>query len=270
MIHGINERNGIAVSYTVSLSPYNVFLLGLHITALCFSKENPVWYETKCIFHWDGPLLGRMLRIAVPNGFESGIFQLVKVALSSVVALFGTYQIAANGIAQSIWSMASLVCVSMGPVFITVIGQCMGAGNVPRAEFYFKRLMKISLGFSVAWNGLIFAATPVLLRFYAVAPETKALVIWLVLIHNIFNTIAFPFADPLGKGLRAAGDIRFTTAVSIFTTVGVRLILSLLFGLVLDMGVLGIAWAMCADWAIRGVIFLLRFQSGKWETFQVI
>ena len=31
MIHGINERNGIAVSYTVSLSPYNVFLLGLHI-----------------------------------------------------------------------------------------------------------------------------------------------------------------------------------------------------------------------------------------------
>lgn len=49
-----------------------------------------------------------ILSIAVPNGIESGIFQLVKVALSSVVALFGTYQIAANGIAQSIWSMAAL------------------------------------------------------------------------------------------------------------------------------------------------------------------
>ena len=91
-----------------------------------------------------------------------------------------------------------------------------------------------------------------------------------MLLHNIFSAIAFPFADPLGKGLRAAGDIRFTTAVSVFTTAGVRLLLSLLFGLVLDMGVLGIAWAMCADWAIRGVIFLLRFQSEKWETFQVI
>lgn len=240
------------------------------ITALCFSKQNPVWYKTKWIFRWDSPLLGRMLRIAVPNGFESGIFQLVKVALSSVVALFGTYQIAANGIAQSIWSMAALVCIAIGPVFITVIGQCMGAGDIPQAEFYFKRLMKITVGLSVAWNGLIFAATPVLMRFYAIEPETKALVIWLVLIHNIFNTIAFPFADPLGKGLRAAGDVRFTTAISIFTTVGVRLVLSLLFGLVLDMGVLGIAWAMCADWAIRAVIFQLRFRNGKWKAFQVI
>lgn len=240
------------------------------ITALCFSRQNPVWYEAKWIFCWDGPLLGRMLRIAVPNGFESGIFQLIKVALSSVVALFGTYQIAANGVAQSVWSMASLVCVAMGPVFITVIGQCMGSRDIPQAEFYFKRLMKITVGLSVAWNGLIFAATPVLVHFYAIESETKALVIWLVLIHNIFNTIAFPFADPLGKGLRAAGDVRFTTAISIFTTVGVRLVLSLLFGLVLDMGVLGIAWAMCADWSIRGLIFQLRFRSGKWKSFQVI
>lgn len=240
------------------------------ITALCFSRLNPARYEVKWIFRWDGPLLSRMLRIAVPNGFESGIFQLVKVALSSVVALFGTYQIAANGIAQSIWSMASLVCVAMGPVFITVIGQCMGAGDLPQAEFYFKRLMKITLRFSIAWNALIFAATPVLLRFFAVAPETKALVLWLVLLHNIFSAVAFPFADPLGKGLRAAGDVRFTTAVSIFTTVGVRLVLSLWFGLVLNWGVLGIVWAMCADWVIRGVLFQIRFQSGQWKTFQVI
>ncbi|SCI75556.1 MATE family multidrug exporter [uncultured Flavonifractor sp.] len=240
------------------------------ITTLCFSRQNPVWYEAKWVFRWDGPMLSRMLRIAVPNGFESGIFQLVKVALSSVVALFGTYQIAANGIAQSIWSMASLVCVTMGPVFITVIGQCMGAGDVPQAEFYFKRLLKITVGASIVWDGLIFAATPVLMLFYAVEPETKALVIWLVLIHNIFNAITFPFADPMGKGLRATGDIRFTTAVSVFTTVVVRLILSLWFSLVLNWGVLGIAWAMCADWSVRAVIFLLRFRGGKWKAFQVI
>ena len=36
---------------------------------------------------------------ALPNGAENGIHQLVKVALSSMVALFGTYQIATNGVA---------------------------------------------------------------------------------------------------------------------------------------------------------------------------
>lgn len=98
----------------------------LVITILCFSKKNPVRYHKKWIFCWKYKLLQQMLRIAVPNGVESGIFQLVKVALSSVAALFGTYQIAANGIAQSIWSMASLVSMAMGPIFITVIGQMYG------------------------------------------------------------------------------------------------------------------------------------------------
>lgn len=240
------------------------------ITILCFSRKNPVRYIKAWLFRLDGELQKRILRIAVPNGVESGIFQLVKVALSSVVALFGTYQIAANGVAQSIWSMASLVSVAMGPVFITVIGQCMGAGAIEQAELYFKKLMKITLVFAIIWNVLIFAATPVLLFFYALAEETKRLTILLVLIHNIFSAIAFPFADPLGKGLRAAGDVRFTTAISLFTTIGVRLVFSVLFGITLNMGVMGIVWAMCLDWSIRGIIFILRQQSGKWKAFQVI
>lgn len=240
------------------------------ITILCFSRKNPVRYIKAWLFRLDGELQKRILRIAVPNGVESGIFQLVKVALSSVVALFGTYQIAANGVAQSIWRMASLVSVAMGPVFITVIGQCMGAGAIEQAELYFKKLMKITLVFAIIWNVLIFAATPVLLSFYALAEETKRLTILLVLIHNIFSAIAFPFADPLGKGLRAAGDVRFTTAISLFTTIGVRLVFSVLFGITLNMGVMGIVWAMCLDWSIRGIIFILRQQSGKWKAFQVI
>ena len=108
------------------------------------------------------------------------------------------------------------------------------------------------------------------MQFYALSPETKELVILLVLVHNIFNTISFPLADPLGKGLRAAGDVKFTTVVSLFTSIGVRLIFAVLFGIYLDLGVMGIAYAMCLDWTIRGIIFWLRFKSGVWKHFKVI
>ena len=47
-----------------------------------------------------------ILNIAIPNGFENGVFQLVNVAL------FGTYQIAANGVAQSIWSLAAAMALA--------------------------------------------------------------------------------------------------------------------------------------------------------------
>ena len=240
------------------------------VTIVCFQKKNGVYYQKEWIGRWNGELLRRILGIAVPNGLEQGIFQFVKVALSSIVALFGTCQIAANGIAQSIWSLAALVCVAMGPVFITVIGQCMGAGDAGQAEHYFRKLIRITLGISVLWNGVIFAVTPVLMGFFEVAQETRQLTVWLVLIHNLFNCVVFPFADPLGKGLRATGDVKFTMAVSIASTIGGRLAFSVLFGMVFGMGVIGIAFAMCLDWCIKAAVFYWRFRAGNWKQYQLI
>lgn len=122
------------------------------ITVLCFRKKNEVVYRMGWILKWDTGRLKRIWNVAIPNGVENGIFQLVKVALSSMVALFGAYQIAANGVAQSIWSLAALAGVAMGPAFITVIGQCMGNKDMEAAEFYFRKLSKLTLLLSsVTW-----------------------------------------------------------------------------------------------------------------------
>lgn len=242
----------------------------LVITVLCFQEKNEIFYRCKWIFQWNGDFMKQILKIAIPNGMENGVFQLVKVALSSIVALFGTYQIAANGVAQSIWSLAALAGVAMGPVFITVIGQCMGNGDTEAADHYFKKLTNITLSISSVWNLLIFLLTPIFLKFYALEPETKHLVIFLVLIHNLFNAVAYPFSGALINGLRAAGDVKFTMYVSVISTIAVRLLLSWFLGIILQMGVIGIAIAMVCDWSIRAVIFFWRQKSGKWKTFQVI
>ena len=240
------------------------------ITAICFNRKREVFYGWRWIFQWNYTLMKHILGIAVPNGFENGVFQLVKVALSSIVALFGTYQIAANGVAQSIWSLAALAGTAMGPVFITVIGQCMGSRDILQAETYFKKLMKITLIFSILWNLFIFLLMPVILKFYVLEAETKHYVIWLVLIHNVFNAIAYPFSGALSFGLRATGDVKFTMYVSIISTLAVRLVLSYLLGITVGLGVIGIAIAMACDWSVRAIIFYRRYRSGKWQQFQVI
>ncbi len=240
------------------------------ITLLCFRKKNEVVYRLGWIFKWDTACLKRIWNVAIPNGVENGIFQLVKVALSSIVALFGTYQIAANGVAQSIWSLAALAGVAMGPAFITVIGQCMGNRDIQAADYYLTKLSKITLLLSSAWNLLIFLFTPLFLQFYALEAQTRQLVVWLVLIHNVFNAAAFPFSGALSNGIRAAGDVKFTMYVSVISTIAGRLFLSWLLGIVFHMGVIGIAVAMVCDWVIRAVIFIWRQKSGKWKEFQVI
>lgn len=240
------------------------------VTAYCFHKKNPVRYRLRDVLAWDGDLLSKVMCIALPNGVENGVHQLVKVALSSMVALFGTYQIAANGVAQSIWSLASIMGLAMAPVYTTVIGQCMGARDIDAANFYFKKLNRITLVLSVLWNALIFAITPLIVRYSVISPEAKELVIWLVLINNIFNGLAYPFAGSLGNGLRAAGDVKFTMIVSITLTIAARLFFSALFGLWLGWGVIGVAIGMSIDLVFRGAIFLWRLKSQKWTQFRLI
>lgn len=245
-------------------------LSAVAVTVYCFRKRNTVRYRLADVFAWDGGLLKKVMGIALPNGVENGVHQLVKVALSSMVALFGTYQIAANGVAQSIWSLASIMGLAMAPVYTTVIGQCMGARKIDAANFYFKKLNRITLVLSILWNALVFAITPLIVRYSAISPEAKELVIWLVLINNIFNGLAYPFAGSLGNGLRAAGDMKFTMIISITLTIAARLFFSALFGLWLGWGVIGVAIGMSIDLVFRGTIFIRRLKSQKWTQFQLI
>ena len=60
------------------------------MTALCFSQKNQVRLLWKNLLTWNSSMVRRLLRIAVPNSIENGLFQLAKVALSSITAMFGT------------------------------------------------------------------------------------------------------------------------------------------------------------------------------------
>ena len=258
------------------------------LLVLCFQKEKHetqkcrkrrgetlsnsvcVRLEWRNIFHWEGSMVKRILGIAVPNGIENGLFQLTKVALSSITALFGTVQIAANGVAQSFWSVAALMGTALGLAFVTVIGQCMGAGDTEAAEYYMRKLLRITFLASILWNGLILLAAPFVLRGYAISDEAAHLVVILVIIHNLFNALFYPLSGALANGLRASGDVKYTMYVSIFSTIGCRVVFSVLFGICLNLGVIGIAFAMCLDWMIRAAFFWIRFQRGKWKEFRVI
>ena len=176
-----------------------------------------------------------------------------------------------------------MLCLLFGKVEQPVMEACMiymrisaysypalAVYNAGAAEYHFKKLTKLTLFVSAVWNLLVFLLTPVFLHFYSLSPETKRLVVWLVLIHNVFNATFYPFSGALSNGLRAAGDVKFTMYVSVVSTVAVRLLLSYLLGITLQMGVIGIALAMVCDWVVRAVLFIRRERTGKWKTFQVI
>ena len=75
---------------------------------------------------------------------------------------------------------------------------------------------------------------------------------------------------PLSSGLRAAGDVQFSLWSSLLCTVVVRTALSFALGLWLNLGIVGIAWAMVLDWCLKAALDIVRYRGGKWRDKKVI
>jgi len=240
------------------------------ITLFCISEKNEVHYVLRYVIMWNGELLKKIFNIAIPNSIESAIFNLVKILLSSVVAGFGTIQTAAHGVAQNIWSISNISSNAMGPIFVTVIGQYMGARDTKGARSSFWKLLKITSSISIIWNFMMIALTPFILNFYNISDEAKYYVMIIVAIHDSFNAFFMPFSGPLGNGLRACGDVKFTMVWAIVASVCGRLVLTYVFALWMNLGVIGVTMAMVSDWIVRGIVYTLRLKSDKWESKIVI
>ena len=261
-------RAGAAgVAWPTTISWYAAAVI---MTALCLRKENTVCIHPKEVLHLDVSMAKRILGVAIPNSVENTLFQAAKVVLGMLTATFGTSQIAANTTGQTFWSLAACMGISMGTVFITVVGQCTGAGDTEAAEWYIRKLTRLALVLAIVWNVIVMILTPILLPLYDLSAETKHLILIIVAIHNLFSALVQPFSGPLSSGLRAAGDVKFTMWASIFSTVVCRTALSFLLAKWMGLGVIGITLAMVLDWCIKAVLDVWRFRSGKWKNRKII
>lgn len=256
---------GVAVPTLISRG-----LAAVVITALAFQERNRIVLRWKNIVCWDAPLLGRILRIAVPNGIENGLFALGRVLVTSIVSQFGTVQIAANGVANSIDQIAIVVVNAANLAIITVVGQCIGAGEPDQAQFYTKKLMKISYLSTGILGVVVCAALPLILRVYQLSESTMWYAAVLIVMHNILAFALHPTSFNLANSLRAAGDVRFTMYTGILSMLIFRLGSAVLFGILLNLGIIGVWIAMGMDWLARSVAFSVRYAGGKWRTIRSI
>lgn len=237
---------------------------------LSFNKKNEVFLRFTEIFSWNRAMIKKILNIAVPNGIENGIVQLGRVLLISIIAMFGTAQITANGVTNSLVMMAISFASAINFAIVTVVGQCVGAGDYSQATFYTKKLIKITYIGTIGISLVEILILPWILNFYTLSAEAHQLTFILVVIHNCFAILLWPVSFTLSSGLRGAGDVRFTMIVSIGSMFIFRLSFAYLLGVVFHLGVIGVWLAMGIDWTFRSIIYVVRFKRGKWKEIKVI
>ena len=250
---------GVAIPSLVSRG-----VAGVVLFTLLHNPDNLV-FLTREKFKVDATIVKRILFIGIPSGIENGIFQLGRVLVVSIIAAFGTSQIAANGVANSLDSMGCIVGQAMSLAMITVIGRCVGAGEEGQVRYYTKKLLGETYFYTAVINSIILLLLPWILQIYGLGEETTRLSYILVMIHDGMAIFLWPASFVLPNMLRACNDVKYTMVVTIFSMITFRIGFSYLFGVHMGWMAVGVWAAMVIDWVFRVLCFVGRYLAGTWR-----
>lgn len=210
-------------------------------------------------------VLKKILYIGIPNGLENSMFQLGKIAVLSLVSGLGTASLAANAVGNNIANFAILPGMSFGFALLTVCAQCVGAGDFEQVKYYTKHMMRVEYLCLIASNLIVILALPFILSVYNLSDEAAQYANDIILYHAACVVTIWPLSFTLPNTLRAAADVKVTMVLSIISMWVFRFGFSYLLAIEFHMGILGVWVAMTIDWLVRGIFFVCRYRSGRWQ-----
>lgn len=167
--------------------------------------------------------LGGVLRIGLPAGVQSSMFSVANVMIQSIINSLGTTVMAGSSAALNVEIIACYVFDSFASACTTIVGQCRGANDVPRARrtlWTALGLDAISLGFV---GSLMFIFAAPLIRIFNEDPgviENGVIRLRYILIAYIFSMISGLFSGYL----RGSGTSLPSAIIAIVSIVGVRML----------------------------------------------
>ena len=205
-------------------------------------------------------MIRNILSIGIPNGLESGMFQFGKIALQSLVSSLGTAAIASYAVASNLVTLLYLPGNAIGLGLITIVGQCVGAGETGQAKQYTRQLTGINYAILIVLCTVMIVFGGPLVGIYRLSSEASAISRQMITAHSI-AMVVWPLAFTIPYTLRASLDAKFTMAVSVFSMWVFRIAFAYLFVRIFHLGVMGVWYGMFIDWIFRAAVFSLRFHG---------
>lgn len=217
----------------------------------------------------------KILIVAVPMALENSMFQVGKLLTQRIIANFGTPSNAANACGSNLETFCTIAGSAIGLALVTVVGQCVGAGEYKQARSYAKKMILVAYACMVASCGIMILFAPEVVGLFGYGREATVKSIIIIRYYGIMCSLIWPLAFTLPNALRSAGDARFTMIVSMASMWLCRIVMAYVLGPYMEknvfiegfgMGILGVWIAMTLDWVVRTIFFVARFSGHKWET----
>ncbi|MBY0014437.1 MATE family efflux transporter [Paenibacillus typhae] len=246
-----------------------------YLAAVCaliylFRMDSTLHVKFRDLLALNWSMLKRIMNIGLPFAAEQMFFNGGKILTQIFIVSLGTYAIATNAITSTLAGVMQIPANALSLTLITVVGQCMGSRNVRDARKFVKSFLVLSSASYVLMALLIFPAFHPLVSLFHPPAEIIDDIFLVFLINSIAQIPLWSVSFITPSALRAAGDSKFTSMVSMLSMWLFRVVLGYLLGIQFGMGIVGVWLAMNCEWGVRGFIFMRRFLGDKWLQHKVI
>ncbi|MBQ3644988.1 MAG: MATE family efflux transporter, partial [Synergistaceae bacterium] len=256
----IKFESGVAgVAYATILAQ---LISGLMIFYRLFRSNEPHslrFHEMKI----DSEILGRIIRIGFPAGFQLALTSFSNVFVQAYVNAFGAACTAGWGIYARVDAFVNLTSQSMAMSITTFVGQNAGAGKPDRIHKGVKEAIKISLSISATIIAILYISAP----FVASLFNQDTQVLYFAVLFLRFNTVFDPFnvINQLHAGaLRGVGDSRTPMLLMLGSFVVFRQIYLFVISRVIN-SVYVIAFGYPLGWIVCCTLMLIHVRRSGWE-----
>lgn len=231
---------------------------------MLLSPRSILRVKAQHIFQWDKIILKEIFRIGIPYGMEQIFMNGGSMLVQIYIAKLGTVSVAANAVTNSIFSLLYAAPAAVGTLAITVVGQCIGAGDRDLARRYGKSMLWLCTLLTVASLAVGLPLMPLILKMYQAPANTVSMIYSVLAIAAVCMPFFWPASNTLPAIMRSAGDASYSSYFSLVTMWVIRVGLGYLLAIPLKLGIQGVWLGMCIEWAVKTLAFTHRFRGEKW------
>jgi putative MATE family efflux protein len=216
----------------------------------------------------DLPLMAQIFMIALPSTIQTTLRSLSRTTLLGIVALYGTFAVAAYGVALRVFMTAFVPGFGLGNAAATLVGQNLGAGKPDRAARSAWLIAGYNVGLMLACAAIIVPAAGPIISAFNDTPEVVALgaeALRIFAIGYVFSALG----SVIARAFDGAGNTVPAMVINLFTLWGVQIPLAWVLSQVAGWGTSGVWAGLCVANVANGLVFAGWFVRGKWKERKV-
>jgi putative MATE family efflux protein len=216
----------------------------------------------------DFGLIGRILKVAIPNSVQSGLRSGTFLVMMAFVAAYGTAAISGYGIAERLELIALMPGFAIATATAVIVGQNLGAKKPARAEQGVKLALVLygMIMILVSFFYFIFAGD--LIAFFD--PSGASTITGV----SYFRTVT-PFyvimaiSIILSFALNGAGDTRKSMYATLVSMALIQIPLAYILPVYFGFGIIGIWIAVITGIVVQALLLTIMYLSGGWKNIHL-